>query len=62
VDLENLSYNPLLVTCFEGLVEEKHPYNFIAKTAAKEMLEFESAGDKVMPLLSKLIWPLRNAL
>ena len=25
-----LSFDPLLVTCFEGLIEEKHPYNFIA--------------------------------
>ena len=27
-----------MVTCFEGLIEEAHPYNFIATNAIKEML------------------------
>ena len=31
VDVNDLKYDPILVTCFEGLIEEKHPYNFIAK-------------------------------
>jgi len=29
------------VTCFEGLLEEGHPYNFISFNAIKEMLEEE---------------------
>ena len=33
-----LAYNPLLVTCFDGLVEEKHPYGFIAFNVCKEMV------------------------
>ena len=38
VNLEDLSYDPILTTCCEGLVETNHPYNFIANTAVKEML------------------------
>ena len=33
-----MNYDPLLVTCCEGLIEDKHPYNFIAVTACQEML------------------------
>ena len=33
-----LPYNPLLVTCFEGLIEEKHPYGFIAFNVCKDMV------------------------
>lgn len=33
-----LPYNPLLVTCFEGLIEEKHPYGFIAYNVCREMI------------------------
>jgi len=29
------------VTCFDGLIEEGHPYNLIAFSAIKEMLECE---------------------
>lgn len=36
-----MPYDPLLATCFEGLVEDKHPYNFIAYQCVKEMLEEE---------------------
>jgi hypothetical protein len=37
----DLAYDPLLVTCFEGLIEEKHPYNFIANECVKELLQAE---------------------
>ena len=29
--LTELNFDPILVTLFEGLVEDKHPYNFIAR-------------------------------
>lgn len=57
-----MPYDPLLATCFEGLIEDKHPYNFIAYNCIKEMLEEENAGDKIIPMISKLAWPLRNGL
>ena len=25
-----IGFDPLLITCFEGLIETKHPYSFIA--------------------------------
>jgi hypothetical protein len=39
VEVNDLKYDPILITCFEGLIEEKHPYNFIAKLVIKDMLE-----------------------
>ena len=33
-----LNYDPILVTCFEGLMEQKHPYNFIVPAVIKDML------------------------
>lgn len=39
VVISQLSYDPILVTCFEGLTEDAHPYCFIAQAAIKEMLE-----------------------
>jgi hypothetical protein len=40
-----LPYNPLLVTCFDGLIEEKHPYGFIAYNVSKDLIQ-----DEVLPL------------
>ncbi|EGR26976.1 hypothetical protein IMG5_203750 [Ichthyophthirius multifiliis] len=62
VNLKDLPYDPLLATCFEGLTEEKHPYNFIAYNCTKEMLEQEDAGQKIVPMINKLVWPLKNSL
>jgi hypothetical protein len=33
-----LAFDPLLVMLFEGLVETKHPYMFVAHTASLELL------------------------
>lgn len=41
VTVDSLNYDPLLVTCFDGLIEEGHPFSFIAFNAIKEMLEDE---------------------
>ena len=34
-----MNYDPVLVTCFEGLIETGHPYNFIAMNCIKDMCE-----------------------
>lgn len=52
----------MLVTCFDGLVEEKHPYGFIAYNVCKEMIKEDSSAEKLIDLLTKLVWPLRTAL
>ena len=31
----------MLVTCFDGLIEEKHPYGFIAYNVSKDLIEDE---------------------
>ncbi|CAD8107624.1 unnamed protein product [Paramecium sonneborni] len=62
VEIGHLPYDPLMVTCFEGLIEEAHPYCFIATNAIKDMLNEQNAQEKVIPILPKLVWPLRTAL
>lgn len=59
---ENLDYDPTLIICFEGLLETKHPYNFAGKQCVRELLAAKGASEKIVPLLPRLISPLRNAL
>mmetsp|Transcript_8350 Transcript_8350/g.16553 ORF Transcript_8350/g.16553 Transcript_8350/m.16553 type:complete len:166 (+) Transcript_8350:992-1489(+) len=62
VDPSQLPYDPLIVTCFEGLMETEHPYCFAARKCTQELLQAEGAGEKTVPLLARLIMPLRMAL
>ena len=62
IEPENLDYDPILIICFEGLMETKHPYSFAGKQCVKELLSAKGAADKIKPLLQKLISPLRTAL
>jgi len=59
---ESLSYDPLLVHFAEGLVETQHPYTFITREAFVELCEVPGSGDKVLPLLTRLVPPLKQAL
>jgi hypothetical protein len=56
-----LEYDPILIVCFEGLLEREHPYNFAARQCVKEMLQAPGTEEKVLPILSKLINPIRMA-
>jgi len=56
----DLDYDPLLINCFEGLLETEHPYTFVANQALIELLEAPGATDKTIPLIPKLIMPLRT--
>ena len=62
IPVEELDYNPLLITCFEGLLETEHPYNFIGKQCIRELLCAKGAQEKVISVLSKLVTPLKEAL
>jgi hypothetical protein len=57
-----LSYDPLLVTLFEGLLETEHPFVFVARQGCKELLTADGAADKSIPLIPRLVMPLRSAL
>ena len=57
-----LSYDPLLVTCFEGLLETEHPFVFVSRQGCKELLNADGAADKTIPLIPRLVMPLRAAL
>lgn len=56
-----LDYDPLLINCFEGLLETEHPYQFVANQALKELLQVGGSPEKTIPLIPKLIMPLRQA-
>jgi hypothetical protein len=57
-----VAYDPLLSTCFEGITETEHPYVFLSRAAVTELLAADGAADKVLPMLPKLITPIRAAL
>ena len=59
---ENIDYSKVLTSCFEGLIETRHPYNFLSRQACKELLLAKNAFPKVLPLLSILYKYLRLAL
>ncbi|XP_033122429.1 PACRG-like protein [Anneissia japonica] len=60
-DPNMLSFDPLLITLAEGLQEFKHPYMFVAQNGFRELLEVPDAQVKAMPLLPRLIPPIRAA-
>lgn len=61
-EVVTLDYDPLLVTCFEGLLETDHPYNFVSRECIKNLLSADKAYEKTTPLLNKIIVPIRNAI
>ena len=46
----------------KGLRETSHPFNFVAQTGFKDLLETQDADEKAISVLTKLIIPLKNAL
>ena len=60
--LHQLSYDPLLITFAEGLVETVHPYYFVARAGFQDLLEAPGAAKKAVPMLKRLVVPLRAAL
>lgn len=59
---EQLPFDPVLVTLAEGIREEVHPYTFVARNGFRELLATPGAQVKVVPLLGKLVGPVRLAL
>ena len=60
--IDDLDFDPVLVLLAEGLRETAHPLPFISRQAFTELLSTPNAPAKVVPLLSKLINPLKLAL
>ena len=40
-NLLEIDFDPILVVCFEGLLENEHPYNFASRQCIKELLQTE---------------------
>ncbi len=57
-----LEYDPILLVCFEGLMETEHPYNFASRECVRQMLLADDSYDKVIPILPKIIPSLRQAI
>ena len=57
-----LDFDPLLVTCAEGLSETEHPYAFASRACFAELLASQNAGAKAAPLVSRIVPSLRAAL
>ena len=43
-------------------MEIEHPFSFTARQCVREMMLCRNGREKILPILSKLINPLRNAL
>ena len=46
----------------KGLRETSHPFNFVAQTGFKDLLETQDADEKAIAVLPKLILPIKNAM
>jgi hypothetical protein len=57
-----LDFDPLLVTCAEGLCETEHPYAFASRACFRELLASEDGGVKATPLVARIVPSLRAAL
>jgi hypothetical protein len=43
-------------------LEIEHPFNFASRQCLREMLQCRGSREKILPILPKIINPLRNAL
>ncbi|KAF6024560.1 PACRGL [Bugula neritina] len=60
--IDQASFDPLLVTLAEGLKETVHPYSFVARQGFIELMNLPTAGPSTLPVLAKVVGPIRAAL
>ncbi|XP_010188646.1 PREDICTED: parkin coregulated gene protein, partial [Mesitornis unicolor] len=60
VEIEKLDFDFNLPLFFNGLCEMAFPYEFFARQGIHDMLEH--GGDNILPVIPRLIVPIRNAL
>jgi len=60
--IETVNFDPTLVLLAEGIRETVHPYSFVARVGFQQLLQVYNARQLVLPVLNKLIPPLRTAL
>ncbi|XP_068437073.1 parkin coregulated gene protein isoform X2 [Clinocottus analis] len=60
VEIEKLDFHHYLPLFFDGLCETVHPYEFFACQGVHDMLNH--GGPKILPVVSQLIIPIKNAL
>lgn len=62
VNLETISFDPLLLHFFDGLKEQSYPYNFIAREAVRDLLSSARARERVFPILPQIVEKMRLTL
>lgn len=62
VDINKISFDPLLIYFFKGLKEDKHPFNFISTEGIKELLESLNSCKRATPLLKDIMGIVRESL
>ncbi|XP_015123301.1 parkin coregulated gene protein homolog [Diachasma alloeum] len=60
VNIEDLDFRHYLPMFFDGLTETEHPYKVLVEQGISDMLEH--GGPKILPVVSQLIIPIKNAL
>jgi hypothetical protein len=60
--IDDLDYDPILVLLAEGLRETVHPLAFISRQGFTELMDNGKAQAKVVPLVPRLINPIKLAL
>ena len=60
MEVDTLDYDHYLPLFLDGLCETQHPYEFLARKGAEELIA--RSPDRVAPLLPVIIPPLRRAL
>ncbi|XP_037545073.1 parkin coregulated gene protein [Nematolebias whitei] len=60
VDFDNIDYDHYLPLFFDGLCETAHPYESFARQGVHDLLDH--GGPRILPVIPKLIIPIRNAL
>jgi len=61
-DPREMDYDPLLVTCAEGLCETEHPYAFASRACFEELLVADGGPEKAVVLVPRIVPSIRAAL
>ncbi len=62
LDLDDMQYDPILFHFYQGLNENRHPYDFLCREAIKDLTLQKKAGEKIKPMLKNIVKVLRDCL
>ena len=63
IPFNKIDYYSILPICFDGIIENVHPYKFISRQSSKELLMANvNVKEKVIPILNQLFYSLRKGI